>query len=1803
MFSSLVRYHVLVNANISLLTIVSFGLHFVGVLLCVLGYVDPHTLLFSSVGNSIIYNLFLYSTSYCLKQEKLRNECAIGISRSEYSSHYDLHTKNKKKDEKVVPPCVAEKKTKKFCGFGPCCRCNLCVSKIADGTFAYAIPTVDPLLVKPVVSPVRLESRFCSLNDSVDDMACDVPPVDISQTAESSSLPVISNYDGDVEDVQFAFDDDAPTLCDAVENTLEPQNWFSDKYNEYRSNLADHVVSPFVNSVTRHPDVVAINNRLEDFAVSTDSRVAHVEKFTADAIQVVNTLFKDNILLVAVLCTMYKLYNTGNRKWIPPLIAALCAYSYVNKEYSHSISEIVSKLEMHKDSADDDVLVPQSLTSDVFAKILSVCFQCYAFVSLNKMPSSKVIDSVIYKVSNFKRVNDGFADIIAWVVEVMEVFTTSFKYMIMGEKFSDVLHGLDHDVVSWCKNVEFIVDQRNTGKLKIDRANADKVMKLMTEYRRIMLTNYSGKKIASVNSALKTYYEILKRQSEVMSNACTYGAGPRSEPLVIYLSGGTGVGKSWLSIPFIKSLLQKVLPPDEIALLNADQNSYIYCRQQEHAYWDGYANQFVTVFDDYGQARDVAGTPDSEHMDIIRCANLFQNICHMASLDAKGNTVFCSKIILLTSNMPVPQISSLNFPDAVLRRFDIIANVSLNPVLCNLVEGVLCLKPEVKGIFNLNAYIFQTYKMDMPNSYLEAYTYQEFVDYTVLKYIEKKKQGDSYLKALSEPLTLVEPPLHVEALKEFHSKVYVEDDVEEAFLDSVDPEHAVITMAQINSDEGVGNSLIGFDQTIIFASEKYGVPVEVLNTLVYKLGDKAVSTGGVFATKIGQLKDHICDDVSCCSHCIEERLEIRLINGIRIYKSVGSDVQTYMKDDSDNCLRVYYKLMKHSCQYLPRIKLQLGLGNQRIINYAWANKFFNTFNDLVSERYRIQSLKYKVAATAITAVATVVVIHKLYRGISSLVSSRVFVDDKVGPNLGPSPSEGRVQNSKLGKTRRDLVYKGALVKQDGSDINSEEICLKVITKNLYEIYFPDRPFVSIGNLLIVKQNFALVARHYHDIVWDKYDEGLFKPTDLFTIEQASSGLSFKIPFSCMTNTIQTEYFDDEDALLFKLPTCVPHHPDITSCFIKEEHIQKLGLMDISVLTVREHTVNRLISKGTVVEHKEVVGSPDCKWVINRAVRYVCGTRAGDCGAPVVLSNRLIVPGKILGIHVAGHDRGLGVGISNVITCEALNEMLDELSSWCSVGGVDVSRCVLVPQSYRAGDSAPLSGFMPMYQLDYPVPRAMRTNLVKTKLYNKLTHCDELPARLRPFNTPEGELIDPMKVALSKYNGKVTCLDEVKFSPSINSYCNLLVQAENYNTFDFKPLTFEQSILGDPEIQYLDAIPRMTSAGFPHNTRNHSGFPGKTLYFGHGTDYDLSNQECRTLKSDVCNVIAEALRNRRCLHVYTDTLKDEVVSKEKWLCGKGRLVSCSPLVLSIVTRMYFLPFSMFLMSNRISNGSALGINPYDLSWSELYAATYSHGPCVFAGDFKGFDGSHTSDAIRLVGDAIVNLMGGTLEDQKVRLMILKEVYNSVHVCGVEIYGWTKGLPSGSILTSVINTFLVNVYMRYAWSILSPFGIGSLKDFDTYVYVIAYGDDNVVNVSNLTTWFDHNAVAKVLSGIGLTYTGSRKQVDEIISFEERDDITFLGRRFLYSRRHQRFLAPLCLETILSMTNYLHKNPDLDGVCKTVVDGQLRELSLHEKETFDKWVPKILEMAKKHLSYIPAVQDQETLVCSTFESVLKY
>lgn len=81
-------------------------------------------------------------------------------------------------------------------------------------------------------------------------------------------------------------------------------------------------------------------------------------------------------------------------------------------------------------------------------------------------------------------------------------------------------------------------------------------------------------------------------------------SGFRVVPVSLMFKGSPGVGKSLLMEVFTKELLMRILPQKEREHFSKNHASqlglYFYNRQSENKFWDGYAQQTVTLFDDFG---------------------------------------------------------------------------------------------------------------------------------------------------------------------------------------------------------------------------------------------------------------------------------------------------------------------------------------------------------------------------------------------------------------------------------------------------------------------------------------------------------------------------------------------------------------------------------------------------------------------------------------------------------------------------------------------------------------------------------------------------------------------------------------------------------------------------------------------------------------------------------------------------------------------------------------------------------------------------------------------------------------------------------------------------------------------------------------------------------------------------------------------------------------------------------------------------------------------------------------------------
>lgn len=128
-------------------------------------------------------------------------------------------------------------------------------------------------------------------------------------------------------------------------------------------------------------------------------------------------------------------------------------------------------------------------------------------------------------------------------------------------------------------------------------------------------------------------------------------------------------------------------------------------------------------------------------------------------------------------------------------------------------------------------------------------------------------------------------------------------------------------------------------------------------------------------------------------------------------------------------------------------------------------------------------------------------------------------------------------------------------------------------------------------------------------------------------------------------------------------------------------------------------------------------------------------------------------------------------------------------------------------------------------------------------------------------------------------------------------------------------------------------------------------------------------------------------------------------------------------------MYFKPFQVWIMKNRINNGIGVGINEYSPEWEMLFRLLNSYSDIGFDGDFSGFDKKLMAKLLKIM----VKYINEWFDDEHslVREILWMEVWNSFHICGNNIYEWLASLPSGHPFTIIINCLANQILFRMVW----------------------------------------------------------------------------------------------------------------------------------------------------------------------------
>jgi hypothetical protein len=325
----------------------------------------------------------------------------------------------------------------------------------------------------------------------------------------------------------------------------------------------------------------------------------------------------------------------------------------------------------------------EPLTS--FVTVLSVLF---GTLIMKQVPKGSWIDECVggaVKMGNLARgmtnAWSGLEKIVMFIFE--KIYTWQYGVPSSVTEMSQFVSGTQ----DWYVRVQKLVSLTTPDEISVNSEFCSEIEDLYREGLRMNAMVQEYKLDARVTSAFQTHLRVVNSYYDKAQSSGAFRGGPRVEPIVIHMHGESGVGKSGMTYPLAIDLLKIEGIP------GGDYSREIYMRAIEQDFWDGYRNQRVCIYDDFGQMRDSQAKPNLEFMEIIRTGNLAPYPLHMASLEEKAKTYFKSRAIILTSNMPTFRPESLSHPDAVRRRVDLSVDVHIRKEFQKIDGHVVRLDP------------------------------------------------------------------------------------------------------------------------------------------------------------------------------------------------------------------------------------------------------------------------------------------------------------------------------------------------------------------------------------------------------------------------------------------------------------------------------------------------------------------------------------------------------------------------------------------------------------------------------------------------------------------------------------------------------------------------------------------------------------------------------------------------------------------------------------------------------------------------------------------------------------------------------------------------------------------------------------------------------------------------------------------------------------------------------------------------------------------------------------------------------
>ncbi|APF29088.1 polyprotein [Diabrotica virgifera virgifera virus 1] len=408
-----------------------------------------------------------------------------------------------------------------------------------------------------------------------------------------------------------------------------------------------------------------------------------------------------------------------------------------------------------------------------------------------------------------------------------------------------------------------------------------------------------------------------------------------------------------------------------------------------------------------------------------------------------------------------------------------------------------------------------------------------------------------------------------------------------------------------------------------------------------------------------------------------------------------------------------------------------------------------------------------------------------------------------------------------------------------------------------------------------------------------------------------------------------------------------------------------------------------------------------------------------------------------------------------------------------------------------------------------------------------------------------------------------------------------------------PLTYEQAISGFNHLEYYDSMDLSTSAGWPWNTQAKKV---KSEYIKIVRDKHSTVTEVK-IDPEVVKVLDRNSKLRqegtRPFTVFLDWLKDERRKEKKLALADGtRIFSLSPMDLTIQMRQRFLDFAASFMFNRELLQHAVGISTDGPEWSRLANGLLANSDKIVTGDYSDFGPRLASQLVRAAFDIIIDWYkyNGQTDPAILQEMIVmtEEVSNAYHIMHDFIYETQCGIPSGNILTVIINSIVNMLYIRYVWYKIFP--TSTHQEFKGKVFLKTYGDDMIMSVKeDVLEKFNCRTISEILAQYDIVFTDAEKT-----GTKEYDTIynsTFLKSGFA---RHptltDQWLAPLDELSIKECALWIWKSYDNEKATIANAEQSLRLAYGRGQAYFKQWKTQLnTALARLRYSNIPITWHQ--------------